>query len=115
MNIFNLSNEEFEEYLRKNIDEAESEELFNKLIGYRMISDNKMPKSDSAFKKIGYYRVRPTNESLIKYYKDDDNVINFDIKDKTVSKDGEYCETYYGITMEELRAIGACVRELGWL
>jgi hypothetical protein len=115
MNLFNLPKEQFEDYLKKTIDNADGEELLNKLIKNGLDIDMSTPRADNIFKRIGYRRVKTQNNWQIKYYKDDDNVINFDVEDKTVRKDGEYCETCYGITMDELKAIGIFARESGWL
>lgn len=75
-----------------------------------------MSEADKLFEELGYKLVKATEyrSYYLKYYKDDDNIIYFDKDDKTIHKDGEYAETCYGITMQELKAINKKCEELGW-
>ncbi len=70
-------------------------------------------RADEMFEELGYKKSYTQSEN-IKYYKDNDNVIYFDLNKKTFDKSGEYdCMCDY-ITMQELQAINAKVKELGW-
>lgn len=64
-------------------------------------------------KNYGYEKSsRPFDR--IKYYKDDDNVFYFDYISHDFNKSGEYDGICDNITMQELKAINAKVKELGW-
>ncbi len=75
-----------------------------------------MSEADKLFKELGYKLIpQVENRSyFLKYKKDDDNIIYFD-EDKEIHKDGEYAETCYGITMQELKAINKKCEELKWI
>lgn len=69
--------------------------------------------ADKMFLNLGYKKSY-TQLNQIKFYKDDDNVIYFNMGRKTVHKSGEYDGMCDDITMEELQAINEKVKELGW-
>ena len=74
-----------------------------------------MSDADKLFEQLGYKLIPQVEyrSYFLKYKKDDDNIIYFD-EDKEIHKDGEYAETCYGITMQELKAINKKCEELGW-
>ena len=74
----------------------------------------KMSDADKLFLELGYKLIPPVENRcyFLKYKKDDDNIIYFDDEDKEIRKDGEYAETCYGITMQELKAINMKCKEL---
>ena len=75
-----------------------------------------MKSADELFEELGYKKIEENLSiyALCKYKKDDDNIIRFD-KDFEIHKTGEYSESYYGITMQELKAINKKCSEMGWL
>lgn len=74
---------------------------------------NREKTADELFSELGY-RKSITQLGDIRYYKDDDNVIYFELKYKSFHKSGEYDGMHDGITMEELKAINKKAQELGW-
>lgn len=71
--------------------------------------------ADEMFEELGYKKFNKKHDfENIKYYKDDDNILYFDEKDKSFYKSGEYDEMCDDITMQELQAINKKVEELGW-
>lgn len=75
-----------------------------------------MSEADRLFEELGYitFGKHPSLTYLLRYYKNDDNVIYFE-NDKTFYKSGEYSEFCDSITMEELKAINKKCEELGWI
>lgn len=75
--------------------------------------------ADKMFEELGYKRTENGLHNVARYKKDDDNVIYFceatSYSAADVHKSGEYCETCYGITMRELKAINKKCEELGWM
>lgn len=79
-----------------------------------------MKSADELFEELGYEKKEELiagSMHIIKYYKDDDNVIYFGNDDtgKSVRKEGEYGDFFDSISMEELKAINKKCLELGWL
>lgn len=78
-----------------------------------------MSEADKMLEELGYKKIvgdKHTSTYLLKYYKDNDNVIYFsDTWGKGVSKGGEYSEYCDDITMQELKAINKKCEELGWI
>ena len=68
-----------------------------------------MSEADRLFEELGYEKKENGLHNVARYKKDDDNVIYFceatKYSEADVHKSGEYCETCYGITMQELKAI----------
>lgn len=72
--------------------------------------------ADEIFEELGYKRFNKKHDfENIKYYKDDDNILYFDEKDKSFYKSGEYDSMCDDITMQELKVINKKCEELGWL
>ncbi len=72
--------------------------------------------ADEMFEKLGYKKFNKKHDfENIKYYKDDDNILYFDEKDKSFYKSGEYDAMCNDITMQELQAINKKCQELGWV
>lgn len=75
--------------------------------------------ADKMFEELGYKRTENRLHNVARYKKDDDNVIYFceatSYSVADVHKSGEYCETCYGITMQELKAINKKCEELEWI
>lgn len=77
---------------------------------------NKGKTADEMFKELGYKKFNKIHDfENIKYYKDDDNILYFDEKDKSFYKSGEYDSMCDDITMQELKAINKKCEELGWI
>ena len=70
-----------------------------------------MSKADKMFEELGYKKSY-TQLNQIKSYKDDDNVIYFDIERKSFNKVRKYVGMCDDITMEELKVINEKVSEL---
>lgn len=70
-----------------------------------------MSKEDN-LEAIGYRKSDTQLEHIKKYYKDDNNVIYFNIKNKSFVKSGEYDGMCDDITMQELQAINEKCKEL---
>lgn len=66
--------------------------------------------ADEMFEEFGY-----TKSGNIEYYKDYNNIIYFDIENKTFHKTGECDAMCDAITMQELKAIIKKCEELGWI
>lgn len=73
-----------------------------------------MSEADKMFEELEYEKGK-TQLDDIKYYKDDDNVIYFELEYKKFSKSGEYDGMCDSITMQELQAINKKCEELGWI
>ena len=71
-----------------------------------------MSEADKLFNELGYEKSIKEMD-IIKFYKDEDNVIYFNITNKTFYKTGEYDGMCDAITMQELQAINMKVKELG--
>ena len=75
-----------------------------------------MSEADKMLEELGYKRTENRLHNVARYKKDDDNVIYFceatSYSVADVHKSGEYCETCYGITMQELKAINKKCEEL---
>lgn len=75
--------------------------------------------ADQMFEELGYEKKENGLHNVARYKKDDDNIIYFreatKYSEADVHKSGEYCETCYGITMQELKAINKKCEELGWI
>lgn len=72
--------------------------------------------ADELFEELGYKKFNKKHDfENIKYYKNDDNILYFDEKDKSFYKSGEYDSMCDDITMQELQAINKKVEELGWI
>ena len=77
---------------------------------------NREKTADELFEELGY-RKSITKFEAIRYYKDDDNVIYFNmdnLEPKSFYKSGIYDGIHDSITMQELQAINKKVQELGW-
>lgn len=78
-----------------------------------------MSEADKMFEELGYKKTENRLHNVARYKKDDDNVIYFceatKYSEADVHKSGEYSETCYGITMQELKAINKKCIELGWI
>lgn len=81
--------------------------------GYNELKNENISKADKMFIELGYKKM-DTMVYDIKYYKNDDNVFYFNIKQKTFNKSGEYDGMCNDITIQELQAINEKVKELGW-
>ena len=73
-----------------------------------------MSEADKMFEELGYKKTITQLKDL-KYYKDDDNVFIFALKNKGFYKSGEYDGMCDNISMQELQAINKKCEELGWL
>lgn len=73
-----------------------------------------MSEADKLFEELGYKKSH-TELNQIKFYKDDDNVIYFNLERKTFNKTGEYDGMCNDITIQELLTINEKIKELGWL
>lgn len=72
-----------------------------------------MSEADKMFEELGYIKGY-TQLGNLKYSKDYNNVIIFEINDKSFYKSGEYDAMCDNITMSELRVINKKVEELKW-
>lgn len=71
-------------------------------------------KSNKMFKELGY-TLDYTQWGGIRFYKNDENVIIFNLKDKSFIKSGEYDGMCDSITIQELEAINQFCKEKGWI
>lgn len=75
------------------------------------LEDNLYKSADEMFEELGYKEEVKYRE---KVYEKDDKIITFDLKKKNIICNNFY-DGYESINMQELQAINAKVKELGWI
>lgn len=73
-----------------------------------------MSNADKMLEELGYEQ-EPTQLEVLRYYKDDYNVLIFCCEHKEVWKSGEYDGMCDVISMAELKAINEKCKELKWI
>ena len=75
------------------------------------LEDNLYKSADEMFEELGYKEEVKYRE---KVYEKDDKIITFDLEKKNIICNNFY-DGYESINMQELQAINAKVKELGWI